>query len=206
MWYLGPHVSTKKHTPQGLLPPNIPQRRASRAAQWLLRLWGWRLDGELPNRAKLVVAAAPHTSNMDFIVAMLIVLALGLRISFLIKKEVFVGWPINRWLRALGAVPVDRQAPTETVDQLADWMRGQPEAWVVITPEGTRRKVERWKTGYLRLAEQAEVPVLLVAWDYPSKTMKMVELWQLSGNHLADAYAMQERINQEFVGRNAQWQ
>lgn len=189
------------------LYPPVPEGLASfgngvtrRIGRFLLRLVGWRLVGELPKEKRLVLAAAPHTSNWDFVSAMLIVMATGVQISYLMKKEAFF-WPFRDLFLWLGGVPIDRSASQDTVEQITDYYKKQDKLWVVFTPEGTRSKVERWKTGFVRVAHEADVPVLLIAWDYPSKTMRLDKLWHTTGDHESDAEAIREYMCSRYTGK-----
>jgi len=195
----------KKHTHSVIpdTPVNMP-RAGGRFRRWLgrtlLRLSGWRLIGEIPNNKKLILAAAPHTSNWDFILAMLVVMALGVRVSYLMKKEAFI-WPFATLFKHLGGIPLDRHAAEDTVEQIAGWYRSHEKVWVVITPEGTRSKVDKWKTGFLRIAAAAEVPVHVVAWDYPTKTMIFGPKWQTTGDHVNDAQNIRDYLTDKYRGR-----
>ena len=188
------------------VPSSVP-RLGNRITRWLgrnlLSLMNWKVVGIFPDQPKLIVAAAPHTSNWDFVFAMLVVLASGVKISFLMKKEAFF-WPLGNLFMRLGGIPLDRSATEDTVHQIIKWYRKNKKLWVVITPEGTRSKVEKWKTGFLRIAETADVPVLLVAWDYPSKTLVLDKLWETTGDHVVDAENMRTHINTHYLGRNPQ--
>jgi len=185
------------------VPPNVP-RLGNGITRWLgrhlLSMMNWKVEGQFPDQSKLVVAAAPHTSNWDFVIAMLVVLASGVKISFLMKKEAFF-WPLGKFFMWLGGIPLDRSATEDTVLQIIEWYRVHQKVWVVITPEGTRAKVAKWKTGFLRIAENTDVPVLLVAWDYPSKTLFLDKLWETTGDHVVDAEIMHEYINAKYRGK-----
>ena len=201
-------ASENKTLPDAVIPA-IPEHldrigngASRRLGQALLRLMGWRLVGEIPKHKQLVMAAAPHTSNWDFILAMLAVLATGIRISYLMKKEAFF-WPLRSCFLWLGGIPIDRSAAENTVDQIATWFQRKEKLWVVITPEGTRSKVKRWKTGFLRLAQKVDVPVLLVVWDYPNKCIRLETQWQTTGDHEFDANAIREYIDSRYKGRHA---
>jgi 1-acyl-sn-glycerol-3-phosphate acyltransferase len=183
------------------LTPSFGNRFTRCIGRGLLRLLGWKVCGELPNIPKLVLAAGPHTSNWDFIIAMLAVLAFGVKISYLMKKEAFF-WPFKSLFMSLGGIPIDRKGASGTVSQAADWFDSNEKIWVVVTPEGTRKKVERWKTGFLRIADQAQVPVFLVAWDYPNKVLHLDKLWERSGDHSADAEAIRHYINSNYTARH----
>lgn len=166
----------------------------------LLWLSGWRVVGEFPREPRLILAAAPHTSNWDFVVAMMVVMAYNLKISFLMKKEAFI-WPLAAVYRRLGGIPIDRTAATDTVGQLVGLYQNKERVWVVITPEGTRSKVEKWKNGFLRVAEQAGVPVCLIGWDYPSKKMHIGPCWPTTGNYDQDLDTIREYFTEKYQGR-----
>ena len=82
----------------------------------------------------------------------------------------------------------------------------QEAGWLLITPEGTRKKVEQYKTGFLRVAELAEVPVMLVSWDYPSKRIVLEKVWTTTGNHEADCQAMRQYLTNRYQARQPNWQ
>ncbi len=185
------------------VPENVP-RTSSGFGSWLgnrvLKLLGWRVRGEVPNCKKLVIIAAPHTSNWDFIIAMSVKLALRLYANWMMKKEAFV-WPLGGIWKNMGGIPIDRQSPKGISDQIVEWYQTHDQVWVGITPEGTRKKVEKWKTGFLRIAEAAQVPVLIVAWDYPSKSVVFDSLYEVTGDMDADLEEIQQRFSQ-YSGRN----
>lgn len=170
-----------------------------------LRLMGWRLEGQFPDEPKLMVALGPHTSNWDFVVAMPMIMALGLKVSFLMKKEAFI-WPFSGLFQWWGGIPLDRQASKDVPEQVAQWYREHEAVWVAITPEGTRGKVAYYKSGFARIAYSAQVPILTITWDYPSKTMVVDKLWAASGDHAADAEVIRDHINSHYRGANPQLQ
>lgn len=138
-------------------------------ANAMLALMGWRLAGRLPNHSKMIIIGAPHTSNWDWILVMLASFSLGLRISWLAKHSLFRP-PFGWMLRALGGVAVDRRRAKGVVGEMVRRFEEAEDGLALcITPEGTRGKVERWKDGFLRIAQGAGVPVLLVAFDYRNK-------------------------------------
>lgn len=153
------------------VPERIP-RRGSAAWRWIgrtiLRLYGWRLEGELPNLPKFVIAVAPHTSNWDFLMGAATMFALDLRLAFIGKHTIFV-WPFSVFLRWMGGLPVDRTSAHGVVAESVRAFREAGERVLVIAPEGTRSRVAKFKTGFLHIARGAEVPVVLVALDYGNK-------------------------------------
>ncbi|MEN9936793.1 MAG: hypothetical protein RLZZ387_3372 [Chloroflexota bacterium] len=139
---------------------------------WLARrtlaLLGWRLEGTLPTAPKIVIIAAPHTSNWDFPYAMLLAFAYRLRINFMMKDELFRppwGW----FFRALGGIPINRRARNNVVDQMVARIRESERMQLVIPPEGTRSKVTAWKTGFYYIALAAGVPIVLGFLDFRRK-------------------------------------
>lgn len=185
------------------LPESLP-RQGNMFSRWLgrclLRLMGWRVTGELPAELKIVAVVAPHTSNWDFITGLAGVMALGIRVNYLMKKEAFV-WPLSKLFIWSGGVPLDRSATGNTVDQLVSYYRSRDKLWVAIAPEGTRRKVDFWKSGFMRVAQQAEVPVLLVAWNYPTKEIRIDRLWYYSGDVERDVATIRDYARTRFQGR-----
>lgn len=190
------------------LPSEVPCRR-SPVIQWLgrqlLRISGWKLVGEVPRVRKLVIAVGPHTSNWDLVFALYVLMASGIQLSWFMKREAFI-WPFSRLFIAFGGIPLNRSAASGTVLQIAEAFAERDRLWVALTPEGTRKKVAQWKTGFLRMAEAADVPVLLVGWDYPTRTICIDSLWRPTGNHGQDAAAIQTLINRRYTGRHPQQQ
>lgn len=183
------------------LPPNVP-KMGNALTRWfgrvMLRLCRWRVVGGLPDIPKFIVIAAPHTSNWDWLVAMFALLGLGVRINYLIKNTAFF-WPLSVVLRITGGVPVDRSAPAGMVEDVARRIEANHEIIVVITPEGTRRRVEAWKTGFLRLAKATALPIVQVSWDYPSRTITLGPVAELSGDLEVDMQRIRDYYRQ-FTG------
>jgi len=153
------------------LGPDVPSRGnafSRTLGRTALNLAGWRMEGTLPPLPKFVVIVAPHTSNWDFFVGIGAVFSLGIRISFLGKDSLFRGLqgPIMRWL---GGIPVDRSVSRDRVAEMVDVFKSRDKLVVGLTPEGTRKKVSEWKTGFYHVAKGAQVPILPVAFDYSHK-------------------------------------
>ena len=137
-------------------------------AAGVLRLMGWKLEGEIPNLPKMVMIGAPHTTNWDGFFALATLMALGLRASTMIKDSAFKG-PLGSLLRALGAIPIDRNSAKGVVEQSIDAFATRERFLLLIAPEGTRTGASDWKRGYYRIAEGAGVPVLPAAIDFVGK-------------------------------------
>lgn len=150
-------------------------------AEGVLKLMGWKVTGEFPQEKKLVYIGAPHTSNWDLVIALASMQAVGLRCSWMMKKQAFF-WPLGGLFKKLGGVPIDRSAKTDITTQMADWFAAQDKAYLGITPEGTRSKVESFKRGYLRIAYDAKIPVFLVVVDGENKEVVLDKVWPLTGD------------------------
>ena len=138
----------------------------------VLRLMRWRIEGEIPDTPKLVIAVAPHTSNWDFVVGAAAMFALDLRLSFLSKHTLFRG-PFGPAMRWMGGIAVDRSSPHGMVgDAVAAFARSR-ERILALTPQGTRRAGARYKSGFLHIARGAQVPVLLATLDYGERCLRL---------------------------------
>ena len=170
------------------LPPRMPHGRDHafrRACRVVVRLAGWRLVGTFPDRGKLVLVAAPHSSWWDGVLGLLVKVGIGADIAFMAKRELFVG-PLGWLLRALGGIPIDRHAAKGVVEQMVERYQTGDALWLALTPEGTRRRVTRWKSGFWHIAHRAGVDVLPVYFHYPEKTIGIGPLRTLSDDMDAD--------------------
>lgn len=187
------------------IPANMP-RRGTRLLQafgrFMLRLQGWKITGVVPNEPKLVVVLAPHTSNWDFTIAASVWLALDLRLSYMMKKEAFF-WPLKGFFMNIGGIPVDRRRPQHVIRQAVNWFRDHEGVWLGLTPEGTRKKVKTWKTGFLRIAHEADVPILLVGLDAATRSIRLDKVIRANGSHSEQAAEIREYMNAKFTGINS---
>ena len=175
--------------PLPALAPKFPVSRFGRLLRFILRLSGWRLLGEFPNVPKLVLIGAPHSSNWDAVWGLMMKLALGLDIKIMIKREVLEG-PLGVILRPLGMIPINRRAALNVVGQMVARFNEHERMWLGITPEGTRKAVVEWKSGFLRIAREADVPIQTLFVDYPSKTFTLGPLVRASDDPEADMVAI----------------
>jgi 1-acyl-sn-glycerol-3-phosphate acyltransferase len=133
------------------------------------RLGPWKCDMRLPDGLrKAVILAVPHTANRDFPVGVGASYTMTGRYGFLGKKELFDG-PFGWVFRAVGGIPVDRSSSHNMVDQVATFMNAQDEFFLVMAPEGTRKRTERWKTGFYQIAKKLKVPIVLGYMDFKEK-------------------------------------
>jgi 1-acyl-sn-glycerol-3-phosphate acyltransferase len=136
---------------------------------FFLRTLGWKEIGQLPDKAKYLLIVAPHTSNWDVFYGVILAFALKLDAHFLAKKELF-RWPFSPLMKWLGGLPIDRTLSSNIVDRMIQEFAVNEKFVLAIAPEGTRRKVSYWKSGFYHIAEGAHVPILLAFIDYASKT------------------------------------
>ncbi len=180
------------------LGAHIP-RRGSRALRGLGRAWlaasGWRIEGELPDLPKFVIAVAPHTSNWDFVVGLAAMFALDLRLAFLAKHTLFRG-PFAAAMRWAGGIAVDRGSPHGVVAESIAGFAAAPRRILVVAPEGTRKRVARYKPGFLHIARGAGVPVVFATLDYGARRVRLGP-WFTPGD---DVEADLRRAEAHFAG------
>lgn len=162
-----------------------------RLSQWILKIAGWSLTAPLEEPAKSVLIVAPHTSNWDFIMGKLSYWAWGRKSSFLMKKTWFF-FPVGNVLRAMGGIAVDRGRRTSITDQVAEEFSKREYFHVAITPEGTRKRVKKWKMGFYQIALKANVPMELAYFDYSKKEIGITKIIIPSGDYEADLKEIRE--------------
>jgi len=158
----------------------IPRRgnRLSRGFWSLvMRLFGWRVVGQVPDLPRFVLVGAPHTSNLDFFMTALTMASLGIDIHFVMKHTPFVG-PVGWFLRWFGGIPLDRTRTRDFVSQMVDEFAARERFLLAIMPEGTRGKdvdssTKGWRSGFYYIAQGADVPLVMVVFDYAAKRMRV---------------------------------
>lgn len=142
--------------------PRVPRRGGALRAvvgRMMLRLLRWRIGPGLPDLAKAVIITAPHSSNWDFPVGIAVVFALRLDVRFVGKVELFRG-PLGPLMRWLGGLPVNRKHPVGLIEQTVAMFQEREALLLAVAPEGTRKPVARWKSGFHRIALAAGVPIV----------------------------------------------
>ena len=141
-------------------------------ARSIMRLFGWRVEGDIPDKYRsFVIIAAPHTSAWDFPLGVLARSAIGRTdIKYVGKKSLFKP-PLGWLMRALGGYPVDRSKSNNLVDAIVDIFNEHEEFALNLAPEGTRKRVERFRTGFYYIAKGAGVPIFMVKFDYKEKVI-----------------------------------
>jgi len=167
-------------------------------AAWLLGRLGWRLQFDGLPGPQGVAVVYPHTSNWDFPLLVLAKWAVGVPVTFWGKASLFA-WPVfGRWLRWLGGRPVLRHTPQGAVGQMiVDMNESVAQGrfmWLALSPEGTRRLTDGWRTGFYRVAHACRVPVGLVALDFGARRVVFDSFWRVSGNLEADLGLFAQRL------------
>lgn len=158
----------------------------SALCRFILRLFGWKVIGRYPHEIKkLVVIVIPHTSNWDFPLGPLSRRVMNAKIKFVGKASLFK-FPLGPIMRWFGGIPVDRSKNNNFVDAVVDLYRQHERLAIMLAPEGTRRKVEKLKTGFYYIAQKAGIPILLVKFDYGPKIIDYGEVFWPTGDIDAD--------------------
>ncbi|MDP3701069.1 MAG: 1-acyl-sn-glycerol-3-phosphate acyltransferase [Hylemonella sp.] len=170
--------------------PYPVQFRGSALARWLLRRMGWSVAFEGLPTQQGVLAVYPHTSNWDFVNLLVVKWALGIPVRFWSKDSLFRFPLFGRWMRSLGGVPVERTSAhgvvADTVAQLEQARARGEYFWLALAPEGTRKYLPGWRSGFYRVAVQAGVPLGLARVDYRLREVKVTDFIRLSGDESAD--------------------
>ena len=163
----------------------VPRRRG-RLSKWLAhhfyRLSGWQTKGQIPNVSQAVLIGAPHTSNLDGLYAIPMVLDLDLDVRILAKKELFYVPLLARFLRWAGVMPIDRHKKGSVLQaNIERFLTGEP-LFLALAPEGTRGYTDSWKTGFYYLALGAGVPIIPVVMDYATKEVRFLPAFYPTGD------------------------
>lgn len=170
----------------------------------LFYLWvsGWKIVEKPPdNIKKMVLLAAPHTSNFDFVYGRFGATTLGMKTRFLIKKEAFKG-PMGWLVKQAGGIPVDRNKNNRIVDIVADLFKKNKSFYLMVTPEGTRSLVKKWRRGFYTIALKADVPIGCVYLDYRKREIGLGLVIQPSGDYEKDLAIIQEFYRTKAVARH----
>ena len=150
---------------------NIPRKWPnwlSRFAAWVLTKRGWRVEGELINQKKAILAVAPHTSNWDFFIGLFVVFSFKLNINFFGKHTIFTP-PLGAIVKRLGGIPIERSKAHGVVTSIANKIKEADQLILALAPEGTRSPIYPWKTGFMHIAREAEIPIQVIGLDYARK-------------------------------------
>jgi 1-acyl-sn-glycerol-3-phosphate acyltransferase len=159
---------------------------------FLLKILKYKVDlGNIPKEKKYVLVFAPHTSWTDFAIGKIALTAMGVKTTFLIKKEFFF-FPFGIYMKYIGGYPVDRKHALNMTDKLAEYIKARDEIAFLITPEGTRKRVRTWKRGFYYIAIKAKVPYALAYLDYNERKGGIGPVLYPSGNYEEDLTEIQQ--------------
>ena len=166
------------------LPPSAGKMKPAQKLQWfckwLLARLGWSMQGQWPDLKKVVIIGAPHSSAWDVVLVLLVIQGTGMKVVFMGKQEVFQMPIIGSIAKYLGGMPVNRAAPGGVIEQVAEQIRNSEQMWFALAPEGTRKEVKEWKTGFWKIAKQANVPVCCAYFHFPDKVIGVGQVFELS--------------------------
>ncbi|HHH52561.1 MAG TPA: acyltransferase [Bacteroidetes bacterium] len=171
----------------------------------LLKIWGWKIKGKPAKDKKLMLVVMPHTSNWDFLMGLLTRWKLGLKIKFVGKSSLFK-FPYGFIFRFLGGYPVERDPKKKkgsVSEQITSIIKQEDNIWITFTPEGTRKKVKKLKTGFYTIAKAAGIRIQYVAFDFTTKTIIFNEP-HFPAETFEDEYKLLKVFYSPYVGKNAE--
>ena len=203
-----PQIQTQVQSPTPPQPEVIPgpypiQFKGHAWAAVLLKLIGWKVDFQgLPGLQGIAIVY-PLTSNWDFLTAMLCKWTRGLPVHFWCKDSLVKVPLFGRWLKWIGGVPIDRSSPRGVVGAMtevfAEHQRAGTFLWLGLSPEGTRKRTDGWRSGFYQLAMATQLPLAIVRFDYGQKVLKFECFVKLTGNVDAD-YAYLQKMYEGVEG------
>ena len=183
--------------------PEHLRARRPRLITWLgkflMKISGWKTTGNLPEDQRVVLVAGPHTSNWDFVLAMSLILSLDVRIHWVGKHSIFKKG-FRRLLKKMGGIPVNRINPEALKGEIYKITKKYKGFAIAISPEGTRKKVERLKSGFLRIANDTNSKIMMVGVDFSNKTVVFGDLFSPSGDKDKDLRFIKDYFD-NFTGK-----
>jgi len=181
---------------------STPSKGWSKCCGLMLKALGWKACEPIVQEPKCIIIGVPHTSIWDFAISYLYYTSQGGTARVMVKSSFFV-WPIGPLMKKLGAVPLDREHPTRMILNTIHEFQENEVFHLAMCPEGTRKAVHQWKTGYHTIATRANVPVYLGYFDWKTKTVGRGEKFELTDDARADTERMQAYYEaKHFVGKN----
>ena len=170
--------------------PDIHLANRPKFIQWfgrtLQKFSGWKVEGEIPNLKKFILVGAPHTSNWDFVHALILIWAVDLKLNVLAKHTLFEIPFLKNILSGIGGIPVNRKNPQLVVDEVSKLTERDGGVIIGLTPEGTRKRVEKWKSGFLRIAKQTDCKIVLIGIDFEKKICSFSGFFEPTGDNDQD--------------------
>jgi len=180
--------------PELIIPKNLLAKRPkllSYICRKIFKAIGWQVVGKIPENKNIMVAVGPHTSNWDFVVGMLFVFGWDARINWIGKHSIFKPG-VNRLFRKVGGIPVNRSAPETLMEDIRKVTDEYKNYILAIAPEGTRKKVDKLKSGFIRISNQLQCDIMLAGLDFKRKMIVINEHFHPSGNLDMDVSAVRE--------------
>lgn len=171
--------------------------------KFFLTITGWKFKGDIPRSDRIILVAGPHTSNWDFLLALAFIFGLNLNVFWIGKHTLFKNG-FSKIMRKLGGIPVDRASPELLMNEVSNIVKRQQGVIIAISPEGTRKKVERLKSGFLRIAKTTNSQILLAGIDFESKLIHLGKLFEPSGNTESDLKNVHNYFRQ-FKGKRPEF-
>lgn len=171
--------------------------------KFFLTITGWKFKGDIPRSDRIILVAGPHTSNWDFLLALAFIFGLNLNVFWIGKHTLFKNG-LSKIMRKLGGIPVDRASPELLMNEVSHIVKKQQGVIIAISPEGTRKKVERLKSGFLRIAKTTNSQILLAGIDFESKLIHLGKLFEPSGNTESDLLNVHNYFRQ-FKGKRPEF-
>ncbi len=169
---------------------------------FLFKLFGWKVSGRFPPELKkYIVAVAPHTSNWDFVVGVAARSILRMQHARFLGKSALFKPPFGWLFTALGGYPVDRSRHSDMVQQVADIFATHDRFILALAPEGTRKKVEKLRTGFYYIAKKAGVPIIPCGFDYRKKEVIIGEPFYPSADLQRDIESLMS-FYRNIIGQN----
>lgn len=161
----------------------------------MLGFMGWKIDCPLPlHSEKCVLAGGPHRTWRDLLYSLLVAFALGLNLRWVGKRSLF-RFPFGWIMSYLGGLPVNRESRNGFVESAADMLlKASTPIQLLVSPEGTRKEVKEWRTGYYHVAKKANVPIVLAKLNYEKKEVYFVRTYGQSGNNEEDLRKIREQF------------
>ena len=160
---------------------------------------GWSIIGGEKYPSKCVVIAAPHTSNWDFLIGRCYGYIIGIRARYLIKSSLFIP-VLGSLIKWNGGIPVFRESTNNLVDQIVNMFKTNDDFILALSPEGTRSRVDSWKSGFYHIATRAKVEILLVGLDFKDKKIGVINRLTPSGNFEKDICFIENQFK-DFKGK-----
>jgi 1-acyl-sn-glycerol-3-phosphate acyltransferase len=168
-----------------------------------MKITGWKTTGHFPEDERVVLVAGPHTSNWDFVLAISLILSLDVNFHWIGKHSVFKKG-FRRLLRKMGGIPVNRANPAALMQEIQNVTDKYKGFLIVIAPEGTRQKVKRLKSGFLRIANETNSQIMMAGIDFSNKTIELGDFFSPTGDVEQDLETIREYFS-NFSGKRPEF-